>query len=128
MNTYLAIKYLHMLTATLSLAGFIVRGIGMMRDAGWLQHRLVKTLPHVNDSMLLGCAVYLSIRIGQYPFADAWLTAKVLGLLAYIGLGLVALRFGRSKPVRIMAWLLAIAVFLYIAGVARTRLPLFFLP
>lgn len=124
---YLAIKHLHMLTAVLSITGFIIRGIGMMRDAGWMQHKLVKILPHVNDSILLGSAAYLAISIQQYPLTADWLTAKVIGLLAYIGLGLAALRFGKTKPIRIAAWLLAIAVFIYIAGVARTHLPLFFL-
>ncbi len=124
---YLAIKHLHMLTAVLSLIGFIIRGIGMMRDATWMQHKAVKILPHVNDTILLGSAMYLAISIQQYPFAVDWLTAKVLGLLAYIGLGLVALRFGKTKPIRIAAWLLAIGVFIYIAGVARTHLPSFFL-
>lgn len=121
------IKHLHMLAAVLSLLGFIARGFGMMADASWMKHKLVKILPHVNDTLLLGTAVYLATSLGQYPFVDAWLTAKVLGLLAYIGLGLVALRFGKTKAVRIIAWLLAIAVFGYIAGVARHHSALFFL-
>ncbi|TNF35004.1 MAG: regulator SirB [Gammaproteobacteria bacterium] len=124
---YIAIKHLHMLTAVISIVGFIIRGIGMINDAGWMKHKLVKILPHVNDTILLCSAAYLAISIQQYPFTTDWLTAKVIGLLVYIGLGLVALRFGKSKPVRIAAWLLAIATFVYIAGVARTHLPLFFL-
>ena len=124
---YIAIKHLHMLAAAISIIGFIIRGIGMMNDAGWLKHKLVKILPHVNDTILLASAAYLAISLQQYPFVADWLTAKVVGLCVYIGLGLVALRFGKTKPIRITAWVLAIVTFVYIAGVARTHLPLFFL-
>src|SRR5690606_6262294 len=113
--------------ALLSIAGFIARGIGMLLDARWPQHKLARVLPHVNDTVLLISAGWLAFSIQQYPFAADWLTAKLIALAVYIGLGLVALRFGRSKPVRLIAWLLAIAVFAYIIGVARTHLPLFFL-
>lgn len=125
---YLAIKHLHMLAALLSITGFIIRGIGMLIDAGWMQHKLVKILPHVNDTVLLLTAAWLAFSLQQYPFTAPWLTAKLLGLIVYIGLGLVALRFGKTKTVRALAWVAAIAVFAYIVGVARTHLPLFFLP
>jgi threonine/homoserine/homoserine lactone efflux protein len=57
----------------------------------------VRVVPHVNDTLLLVAAIGLSIVLQQYPFVHAWVTAKVLGLLAYIGLGMFALRRGRSK-------------------------------
>ena len=53
-----------------------------------------------------------------------WLTAKVVGLLFYIGLGTVALKRGRTRRARIAAWLAAQAVFFYIVAVALTRNPL----
>jgi uncharacterized membrane protein SirB2 len=64
---------------------------------------------------------------GQYPFVDAWLTAKVLGLTVYIILGSLALRPGSTAKVRILAWLAALAVFGWILSVALTRQPLGFL-
>jgi uncharacterized membrane protein SirB2 len=46
-----------------------------------------------------------------------------VALPVYIGLGVLALRPGRSKRLRIGAWLAALAVFGYIVGVAFTRSP-----
>jgi uncharacterized membrane protein SirB2 len=52
---------------------------------------------------------------------QSWLTAKVLALLLYILLGTVAIRHGRTRRVRIVAWILALVVFGYMVAVARTR-------
>ena len=77
-------------------------------------------VPHVNDTLLLVAGVGLSIVQQQYPFVHGWVTAKVLGLLGYIGFGLFALRRGRSKAVRAGFWLAALASFAYIVSVALT--------
>ena len=63
----------------------------------------------------------LATQRDEATAAAARLTAKLLGLLAYIGLGLVALRLGRTKSIRIGAWLLAQLVLVYVVAVAITR-------
>jgi uncharacterized membrane protein SirB2 len=57
------------------------------------------------------------------PMQHAWLLAKFAGLFAYIGFGMVAMRFGRSREIRIVAFIGAVAVFAYIVGVALTKSP-----
>jgi uncharacterized membrane protein SirB2 len=96
----------------------------MLRDSPRLQQKWVKVLPHINDTVLLLSAVVLAVQMQQAPFINGWLTAKVLGLLVYIGLGMVALRFGKTKRVKTLAYLSAIAVFIYIVLVAITKNPL----
>jgi len=59
----------------------------------------------------------------QGPTNAPWITAKIVGLLAYIALGMVALRFGRTKGVRAAAWVLALLTFGYIVSVAITKDP-----
>lgn len=76
------------------------------------------------DTLLLGSAIALAVMLRQYPFVAGWLTAKVLALLLYIGLGLVAFRFARTRRMQWMVWLAAQAVFIYIVSVALTRNPL----
>ena len=49
---------------------------------------------------------------------------KLLALLLYIVLGMVALKRGRTRTVRILAWLAALGVFVYIVAVAVSRNPL----
>ena len=58
---------------------------------------------------------------GQYPFAQSWLTAKVIALIVYIALGTIALKRGKTKAVRSGALLAAIVTFAYIVSVALTR-------
>lgn len=96
----------------------------MLRASPLLQRRWVRTLPHVVDTLLLASALIMALMTGQYPFAAGWLTAKVLALAVYIGLGMVAMRFGRTRKIRAAAWLAAQAVFFYIVAVALTRNPL----
>ena len=80
-------------------------------------------MPHVIDSVLLAAAIGLMMVTGQYPFAQGWLTVKVLALLGYIILGSIALKRGRNLRVRTIALVAALATFAYMVGVALTRSP-----
>ncbi len=86
-----------------------------------LHRKSVKMTPHVIDTLLLVSGILLVIRIQQYPLIDLWLSAKLVALLLYIGLGMVALRFGKTKTQQIWAWYGAMIVFVYILLVAITR-------
>ena len=124
---YLAVKYVHVISVVLSLTGFFLRGILMMRDSPLLAARLVRVLPHINDTVLLLAALSLAAMSGQYPFVVGWVTAKVLGVIAYIILGALALRDAGTRRMRIACWLASLAVFGWIVSVALTRQPLGFL-
>jgi uncharacterized membrane protein SirB2 len=117
----LLLKYVHVSCVVLSISGYLLRGAWMMRESPWLRNKWVRIVPHVVDTTLLGSAILLAIKIRQYPFVQAWLTAKVLALLAYIVIGAIGLKYGRTKKIRVTAWLVAIAIFLYIVLVALTR-------
>ena len=82
--------------------------------------RMALVLPYL-------CALALAFIIQQYPLVDAWLTAKFFGLLLFITLGSVALKHGRTKAIRIAAWLGAQVVFAYIVLVATNHNPLPFI-
>lgn len=127
MNTYLLLKHLHVTCVVLSVTGFFLRGVWMLTDSPLLDRLWVRVLPHVNDTLLLLAAIGLSVVQQQYPFVHGWVTAKVLGLLAYIGFGMFALRRGRSKAVRAGFWLASLASFAYIVSVALSRDPRGFL-
>lgn len=122
--SYALLKMIHVSSVILSYSLFFLRGIWLMRDSDSLRQRWVKILPHVIDTVLLTSAVLLAISIQQNPLQNSWLTAKVAGLLLYIGLGMVAMRFGKSRQVKITAWIAAQFVFVYIVLVAVTKSPL----
>lgn len=117
----LLIKVVHVTCAVLSISGYLLRGVWMIRASPWLQKKWVRIVPHIIDTALLGSAILLSIEIRQYPFVQGWLTAKVLALMAYIAVGAIGLKYGRTKKIRIAAWLGAIGLFAYIVLVALTH-------
>lgn len=118
---YLALKHLHITFAALSGSFFLLRGVWMLLDSPLLQRRWVRIVPHVVDTLLLASALGLVFWSGQYPFVQNWLTAKVLALVAYIVLGTIALKRGKTKGIRTFALLAALATFAYIVAVALTR-------
>lgn len=124
MLTYLAWKTIHIYCAALSISGFLLRGYWMWVDSPLLRHRLTRVLPHINDTLLLLAAVVMAIQSRQYPLANDWLTAKLIALVAYVLLGAIALKYGRSRRIRTAALIGAVAVFGYIVAVALSRSPL----
>ena len=121
---YSILKLVHVGCVFASYALFFVRGVWMLREPLLLRKRWVRVVPHMIDTVLLASAIAMVVTVRQYPFVVDWLTAKVLALICYIGLGMVALRFGRTRGVRLSAWLAAQVVFFYIVAVAVTRDPL----
>lgn len=124
--SYAALKMLHVISVAVSYLLFSLRSIWMMQGSAALQQRWVKITPHIVDTVLLASAIALAIMIHQDPIHNSWLSAKVAGLLLYIGLGMMALRFGKSRRTRISAWIAAQIVFFYIVLVAVTKNPLWF--
>ncbi len=114
----LFLKGLHIACAIMSFTLFFLRGIWSFKGSPIMRQRWVKIVPHVVDTVLLAAAIALAFGIHQYPFVDSWLTAKVIGLFLYIGLGFAALKYGKTRTIRIVAWLTAQIVFAYIILVA----------
>ena len=124
--SYATLKMIHVTSVIISYLLFSLRGIWMMQGSAALKRRWAKIAPHMVDTVLLTSAIALAVQIDQDPIHDAWLSAKVLGLLLYIGLGMMALRFGKTRRARISAWIAAQLVFLYIVLVAVTKNPTLF--
>lgn len=124
---YTTLKLIHQTAVVLSFGGFFARGLASLRGAAWVASRPAKTLPHVVDSVLLLSALALAWSLRLSPHEAPWLMAKIVGLLAYIGLGLLALKPGRPTTVRATAWIAALATFGYIVSAALTKNPLGFL-
>ena len=115
---YATIKLLHQSAVALSSLGFAARGIASLKGAQWTQGRLAKTLPHVVDTVLLASAITLAVLLKLNPAHAPWLTAKILGLFLYIGLGMVTLREGFGLITRTITFGLALFVMAWIVSVA----------
>lgn len=123
---YAAVKVVHTSAAALSIALFALRGAWMLRSPRRLQQRWVRVVPHVVDTALLASALWLAWQIGA-DGTRGWLWAKVVALVAYIGLGTIALTRGRTRRTRAVAFIAAVATFGYIVSVAIAKSPLGFL-
>jgi uncharacterized membrane protein SirB2 len=121
---YFSVKLVHQSAVALSVTGFFVRGAASLAGARWVRGRTARTLPHLVDSVLLASALSLAWMLRLTPVEAPWLLAKIVGLLAYIGLGVIALKPGRPPAVRGTAWLAALAVVGWIVSVAVTKKPL----
>lgn len=120
---YLTIKLIHQTAVTLSLTGFFARGAGSLAGAKWVASRPAKTLPHFIDTALLASAIALAWMLQLNPLHAPWLMAKIVGLLVYIGLGVVALRPALPRRTRVFAWIGALATAGWIVSVAITKQP-----
>lgn len=115
MDFYYPIKHLHMAAAGLSILFFVIRAGWSVTGSALLQHRVVRIVPHVVDSILLICGVILAAMIGPL---QPWILTKVILLVFYIGVGTIAIKRGRTPRTRLVAALVAVAIFIYIIGVA----------
>lgn len=127
MSIYSIALMTHLSMIALSGGFFVLRGIWMMIGSTLLQAKPVRILPHIIDTLLLISAFVLAYQIRAYPFTDHWLTAKLLALVAYIVLGMFALKRAKTKQGRIVAFVAALAVFVYIVSVAFSKNPMGFL-
>jgi len=120
---YVSVKTIHQAAVALSFAGFFARGLGSLTGAAWVRSRAAKSLPHVVDTVLLLSALALAWMLKLTPASAPWLMAKIVGLVVYIVLGMVALRPGLPASIRAAAWTAALGTFAYIVSVAITKNP-----
>ena len=117
------LKLLHVSCVFISYVLFLVRGFWSLNASPMMQRRWVKVLPHTVDTLLLGSAVTLAWMLGISPLVAPWLAAKIIALLLYIVLGTIAIKRGKTREVRLLAWILAQLLFAYIVLTAVTHDP-----
>jgi uncharacterized membrane protein SirB2 len=120
---YLTVKHLHILFAGLTIALFVLRGGFAVVAAQPLRHRIWKVLPHIVDTVLLALGVWLAFILQLNPLHVAWLGVKLLCVIAYIVLGILAFRIKRPFWLRVTLFVAAIAMFAFIVSIAALHDP-----
>lgn len=118
---YATLLGLHKLTIGISLALFLLRGAWRMMDSPMNNKKWVKIVPHINDTLLLAAAIGMLVVAGLNPLQHGWIMAKIIALLAYIALGTIAIKRGKTPLQRNLAFVGALAVFGYIVAVAVSK-------
>src|SRR6185312_11253599 len=97
---YPQIKFVHVLCVVLSGSLFAARGLLSMANSPLVDHVALRFASYAIDTTLLTAALMLATMLHQYPFTQAWLSAKVLLLVVYIVLGTFALRRAHTRFAR----------------------------
>lgn len=115
------LKVIHISCAVISISGFFYRGLLKLYSPQQLQNKWLKIGPHIIDTLLLASALTLMVQLSLYPSTQPWILAKLLLLVLYIALGLMTLRFAKTRRQILVSFVLAILCFAYIVAVALTR-------
>ena len=116
-------KLIHVTAISLSIIGFITRVILKLRDSPYQNRYWFKKVPHMVDTVLLASALFMVYLLDLNPFTTFWIAEKIIGLCLYILLGMVALKWAKTKTIRATAAVAAIVVFAYIVYVAHYKIP-----
>jgi uncharacterized membrane protein SirB2 len=122
--TLIFLKYLHIVSVAASFALFFMRGLWMMQSYPDSQEKWVRVLPHGVDAVLVLSAVATLATSPLSGWPGDWLTVKLALLIVYASLSLYVFRGARAPATRILAWLLALFVFLLVTTIAVLRHPL----
>ena len=118
---YETVKLIHISTVVLTILGFLLRSYWMFTNSPKLQQRLVKIVPHIVDTVLLISGITLIVILNLPVLSHNWLLMKFAALVVYVVLGAIALGRGKTLRSRSLAFVLSLAIFAYIVGVALSK-------
>lgn len=121
MNTYMALKHLHMLSVALLGVLFLFRGVLLVNGSALLQARLLRVLPHVISTFLLLSGIGMVIEFGSLP---SWVVTKLILLVFFILCGVMAFQRADKRSAKLGWFVLGLLTYGFIASVAVTRQPL----
>lgn len=124
---YPQIKAAHVAMVIATVTLFALRGGGALAGHRWPLIWPVRWVSYAIDTTLLTAALMLLAVLPWGLFANGWLAMKLVLLVVYIVMAFIALRPGRSKPVRVMLYVAALLVFAWMYSIARAHHPLGFL-
>ena len=121
---YLPIKHAHIGLVLLSGGLFALRGLLVLAGQAWANAAPVRYLSYTIDTCLLTAALMLLVILKLNPFAVPWLAVKLVLLVAYVVLGVMALKRARTRMAKCGFYVAALACFGAMYSVARAHHPL----
>ena len=106
----------HYLLVWISLLFYLVRGGLVFANK---PSNSLTTLTAISSMALFGSGIAMVFLISNISFANGWVITKLVGVLLYVSLGIIALKPGLSKPTSIFLWLLGLLVFAYTFAIAK---------
>lgn len=113
------IKMLHLTFILLSISSFVGRVYLAEKNPAMLEQKWIKIGPHIINTLLLITGFTLVFQGSWLSGEFGWIVAKIIALLGYIGLGMVAIK--SQGDLRWKAFAGALACFVYIGVVAVSK-------
>jgi uncharacterized membrane protein SirB2 len=120
---YPQIKLVHIAAILCSGALFALRGGASLAGMRWPLAMPVRYASYTVDTVLLTAALMLLTILPGELFANGWLAAKLALVIAYIGVGILAMRQGRTRWTRALLFAVALLTYAQIYAIARTHHP-----
>ncbi|HIC25745.1 MULTISPECIES: SirB2 family protein [unclassified Pseudoalteromonas] len=117
---YLAVKHTHMLFAVLSIILFYVRSFSRLKSGTLAKNKVVFIGSHSIDTLLLVSAVVLIVMAGFNPLEQSWLLEKIILVIAYIVLGVVAAK-QNAKSAKLVLLVITTLILLAIGYLASAK-------
>lgn len=122
---YPQIKWVHIACVLASGSLFALRGLLIQFGyVGAAQGLPVRLLSYTIDTTLLTAALMLVSILPAAMFANGWLTTKLVLLMVYVVLGVLALKRARTPRAQRVFSIAALVIYIYMLGVARMHHPL----
>jgi uncharacterized membrane protein SirB2 len=114
------IRSLHVALAYVTVIGFVLRALLRFSQSPLLEQKWLRIAPHVIDTLLLLAGITLAVQLAISPLEQGWLAAKIVGLVIYIGFGVMTMRATTASG-RTIGFIGALAAVAYIFAVAYTK-------
>ncbi|WP_130619657.1 SirB2 family protein [Dyella amyloliquefaciens] len=122
---YPQIKWLHIACIIASGTLFALRGLLVQAGRGELaQWAPLRWLSYAIDTTLITAAMMLLTILPRGMFANGWLTTKLVLVVTYVTLGVLAMRRSGSPALRHLSYAAAVLTYITIIGIARAHHPL----
>ncbi len=109
---------IHGAVVLLSLAIYLVRGVMMIVGKGAYNGK-----PMVAGASLTMLGIFITgiamVVMSGMDYFSGFVITKIVGLVLYVVVGIMALRPGQSKIVSMILWLAGLGIFAYLIMVAR---------
>jgi uncharacterized membrane protein SirB2 len=116
---YLVLKNAHIVFITISIILFNYRFL--LKIFKKSIPKLIKILPHINDTFLLISGISMAYLVNFNPFEKPWLMAKIIALVLYIGFGMMALKKDGLQSV--IGYILATLMIVFMIFTAINKAP-----
>lgn len=92
-------KHIHVWCVTISFALFVVRAVWRLSKSPMLKHTVVRTGPHLVDTLLLATGLVMVFSIGYHASLPSWLVVKFVVIILYIVTGIFYFRLERFSKI-----------------------------